>query len=71
MVATEILNDSLLDRRGLAAVVGMSPEAISTALCRGEFPLQPIRIGRRLRWRRSSVERWMDQAEAEAAGAGR
>ena len=57
----ECVGDYLLDRRALAEVIGMSPEAISVDLCRGKFPIQPLRIGRRLRWRASDVRRFIEE----------
>lgn len=61
-----LVGDALIDRADLAEVIGMTPGAISVALHRGCFPLQPIRIGRRLRWRLSDVRTYLTQA-GEAA----
>jgi len=63
---TEIRNDRLLDTKQLGEFLGVSPGAIRTGLCRGEFPLQPIRLGSRLRWRESTVLRWLEDQEAKA-----
>ncbi len=67
----ELVGDSLLDRRQVGALLGMTENAIGAAMSRGLFPseLTPIRIGRRLRWRASTVRRWLDSAEAAGAAA--
>jgi predicted DNA-binding transcriptional regulator AlpA len=62
------VGECLLDKRELAAFLGMTPNAIGAAMCRGQFPLQPLRIGSRLRWRASDVRAWI---ETQSRGAGR
>lgn len=58
---TGAVGDCLLDRRGVGEILGMTAAAISVALCRNTFPLQPIRIGSRLRWRASAVRDYLDR----------
>lgn len=60
--------DCLLDSESLGRLLGMSRASIRVALCRGRFPLKPIRIGRRLRWRASVIRNWLDSQSADAAG---
>ncbi len=47
--------DQLLDAEQAAALIGMSPSALRRATERGRFPVEPVRIGRRLRWRRGDI----------------
>lgn len=47
--------DQLLDAEQTAGLVGMSPSALRRAAERGRFPVEPVRIGRRLRWRRGDI----------------
>lgn len=47
----------------LSALIGQSTSAIYTARHRGEMPAAlGIKIGRRLVWRRSDVDRWFSDA---------
>ncbi|MCB2141468.1 helix-turn-helix domain-containing protein [bacterium] len=62
-----LVGDALLDTRALAKIVGMSANAVRVALCRGTFPLRPMRLGSRLRWRASAVREWMESAGGERA----
>lgn len=47
--------DELLDAHAASQLLGMSPAALRRAAERGRFPVPPIRIGRRLRWRRGDL----------------
>lgn len=47
--------DDLLTAEQVAALVGMSPGALRRAAERGRFPVKPVRLGRRLRWRRGDL----------------
>ena len=70
--AIQAVGDFLLDRRGVALVLGMSPAAVNVARHRGTFALEPVRIGSRLRWRASDVRRWIaDGGDAAKPVAGR
>jgi predicted DNA-binding transcriptional regulator AlpA len=70
--AIQAVGDYLLDRRGVALVLGMSPAAINVARHRGTFALEPVRIGSRLRWRASDVRRWIaDGGDTPTPAAGR
>ena len=60
-VAVEAVGDCLLDRKAVAEVLGVSPGALNVARHRGTFTLEPVRFGRRLRWRASDVRRWIEQ----------
>ena len=64
LALTGIVGDGLLDKRELAAVLGLSPGAVSVMLCRQKFPIEPIRIGARLRWRLSDVRQFIESGRA-------
>lgn len=47
--------DALLDAEAAAQLLGMSAAALRRATERGRFPIEPVRIARRLRWRRGDL----------------
>lgn len=47
--------DELIDTEVAAALVGVTPAALRRAHERGQFPVAPVRVGRRLRWRRGDL----------------
>ncbi len=52
----------------LADLLRMTKESLYTRRCRDPRSLpQAIRIGRRLVWRRETVERWLEDLEREQA----
>jgi hypothetical protein len=59
------IGDALLDRRTVAAALGITVNAVSTMLCRGNFPIAPIYWGNRPRWRASAVRRFISEAEGD------
>lgn len=59
------LIEGLLDVPALARLLGLSPGGIRNMLWRSLENLPPpVRIGRRVRWRPSTVERWLASREA-------
>ena len=64
---TVLVGDALLGIKDLSEILCMSTTAIRVALCRGTFPMQPIKLGNRLRWRASDVRTWLATAGSEAA----
>lgn len=60
------VGDCLLDRRGVASILGMTAAAISVAMCRGIFPIKPVRIGSRIRFRASDVRQFIERGGTEA-----
>ncbi len=48
-------SEILIDIKTLAKRLGLSPQTIRNQMSAGKWPLPPIRIGRRLRWRESEV----------------
>lgn len=60
-----LTSDHLLDTPALAELLGLAPAGIRNMLCRNPENLPPpVRIGRRVRWRRITVERWLASREA-------
>ena len=57
--------ETLLDVPALARLLGLSPGGIRNMLWRSPENLPPpVRIGRRVRWRPSTVECWLASREA-------
>jgi predicted DNA-binding transcriptional regulator AlpA len=65
------ISDRLLDRDDLGELLGMSGPAISVALSRNKFPIKPIRIGRRLRFRLSDVNAFIANGSTASESAAR
>ena len=62
------LKEEVLDREGLAALMGVSPDSIKQMRSRNPAALPTPFLTRPLRWRREVVLRWMESRErAEAA----
>ena len=65
---TAAVGDCLLTTREVATLVGMTPNALAVDLCRGRFPIAPIKLGSRNRFRLSDVRNFIagpgDQAAA-------
>lgn len=50
----------LLTNKEAAAVLAMQPQSLRRWACYGCGPIQPIRIGGRLRWRIADIERLLN-----------
>jgi excisionase family DNA binding protein len=48
----------------LADYLGLSRQTVYNKLCAGTFPIKTKRIGRRLKWDRRDVDRYLDQLPA-------
>ena len=59
-VPTEVLT-----RDEVAALLRIHPRDLRRLVLEGAFP-PPFKVGRRLRWRRATVEAWIRKAELEA-----
>lgn len=55
----------LLSDKEVGKLLKSSPRTVRNLSARGAFP-SPLKIGRLTRWRRSDVERHIEQAEAVA-----
>jgi excisionase family DNA binding protein len=60
----------LLNLSQAAELLGLKPSNLyeltrSRSRCRQAFPLPFVRLGKRLAFRRESLERWITQLEAE------
>lgn len=58
-------NSSILDPKGLAGLLGISPATIPALRSRSPERLPPPFLTRPLRWRRETVVRWMDRRERQ------
>src|SRR5205823_2462678 len=54
---TIAMKDALMDIQDLATRLKIPPKTIRNKLSNGTWPIQPVRIGRALRWRESDVAR--------------
>lgn len=61
------LKEEVLDREGLAALMGVSPDSIKQMRSRNPAALPTPFLTRPLRWRREVVMRWMERREQEEA----
>lgn len=60
-------SETVLDRDGLAQLLGLSPDSIKQMRSRNPLALPAPFMNRPLRWRREAVQRWMEQREREEA----
>jgi hypothetical protein len=60
--AVEAVGDELLDRNAVADIFKISPNALNVSQFRGTFPVAPIRVGHRLRWRASDIRHYLATA---------
>jgi predicted DNA-binding transcriptional regulator AlpA len=51
------MTDQLLDIDDLAKALRIAPKTIRNKLSNGTWPIEPVRIGRAIRWRESDVAR--------------
>lgn len=58
-------NSPILDPRGLAHMLGISPATIPALRSRNPERLPPPYLSRPLRWRRETVVRWMERRERQ------
>jgi len=54
---------SLLTLDEAAHALGMSRRTAERSIARGDFPVAPVQLGRRRRWRRADIERWLNGEE--------
>jgi len=60
----QTIRDGVLDVDGMADLLGMTPKSLYTRRSRSPKSLPPaVRIGRRLVWRRETVEAWLADLE--------
>jgi predicted DNA-binding transcriptional regulator AlpA len=50
------MTDRLIDIKDLADRLKIPPKTIRNKLSNGTWPIEPLRIGKALRWRESDVE---------------
>ena len=58
----------LLDEKAAAAVLDVTPGTLSVWRCTGRYALPFLKVGRKVRYRRSDLEQWLE-ARTRATGA--
>ena len=54
--------DPLLTRKEAARYLGIAPNTLAVWACTKRYPLHPIKLGRSVRYRRSELERFLNQS---------
>ena len=54
-----ILNRELLDERAAAALLNIAPGTLSVWRSTGRYRIPFVKVGRRVRYRRSDLEAWL------------
>ena len=54
-------NEDLIDRRMAAKYLGISPGTLAVWDCTKRYDLKPIKIGRAVRYRRSDLDKFIEQ----------
>lgn len=55
-----LMQDPLLDRKTAAKYLGLSPGTLAVWNCTKRYDLKPIKIGRAVRYRRSSLDQFLE-----------
>lgn len=64
------MDDCLIDIKDLGQQLKIPEKTIRNKLSNGTWPLEPVRIGRALRWRQSLVDR-LKRGEIPGRGVGK
>ncbi len=59
------MGEQLIDIRDLAQILKIPAKTIRNKLSNGTWPIEPLHIGRLIRWRRSDVESFLQPARRE------
>ena len=57
----QTVNERLIDINDLSKVLKINPKTIRNKLSNGSWPIEPVRVGKLLRWRISDVEAFLSQ----------
>jgi len=57
----QTMNERLIDINDLSKVLKINPKTIRNKLSNGSWPIEPMRVGKMLRWRVSDVEAFLSQ----------
>lgn len=60
MPKTEYL-EPLLDRKSAAKYLNVSPGTLAVWDCTGRYDLNPLKVGRAVRYRRSDLDRFLEE----------
>lgn len=58
----------LLGPAEIAGCLGIAKRTLQTWIALGRFPGADLRVGKTRRWRRQTLERWLNSQNAAAAG---
>lgn len=60
-MSTEDKEDALLDRKQAAKYLGLAAQTLAVWDCTKRYDLAPIKLGRSVRYRRSSLDRFIER----------
>lgn len=55
-------NDNLISRKAAAKYLGLSPGTLAVWDCTKRYNLNPIKVGRAVRYRRSDLDKFIEQS---------
>jgi excisionase family DNA binding protein len=67
MQVQPLVTDPLLTEQQAAEVLGVKPTTLQVWRCNGRYALPYVKVGRLVRYRRSSVEQFLQQRTVEVA----
>jgi len=57
------MEERLIDINDLAEILKIPPKTIRNKLSNGTWPIEPLRIGKAVRWRSSDIEAFLQPAD--------
>ena len=67
-MATATMSDRLLDEAEAAEILAIAPQTLSIWRSTGRYGLRFIRVGRRVRYRRSDLLEWIESRVRVSTG---
>ena len=64
----QTVNERLIDINDLSKVLKINPKTIRNKLSNGTWPIEPMRVGKLLRWRISDVEAFLSRTLNDRTG---
>jgi predicted DNA-binding transcriptional regulator AlpA len=68
-LAPDILADRLVSISEVATWAGTTPKSVRFLVATGKLPRPDCRIGRRPKWRSSTIQRWLNEQSKRPTGA--
>ncbi len=59
------MREQLIDIRDLEAILKIPAKTIRNKMSNGTWPIEPLRIGKSIRWRQSDVEAFLEAPKPE------